>query len=911
MNKKLISTGLAAALTLTLIAPVSAFYDVEPGTVYSESIALLSDLGIISGRGDGSFDPDAPVSRAEFAKIAVEAADLSPDYGGSLFPDVPQDNWAAGYVNAAAKAGLITGLPGGYFAPNDSITYAQAITVALRLLGYNSGSIGGKYPDAYIAKASALKLDEGLTYSKDAVISRRDTALIIANTMTADTLAGGKLLENQDYSISDECVVLADYRNSGDEILTTAGTYRFDGDKELYIGKKVKLITDKDNRLIGIISVGNQPYHGVIASADQGSVTLIDDGRLEKQAFSSSTLVYWQGSETDYGNARSQFCPGDEIYYVTSGDNVVYATVKANDDSQPQTAGETDLSGYVVVSGGKTVQAVPTDIVCVYPEEQGAIVYRDKVTGVLTSASPSRENADTVTVSGVDYSVKGSLVKEQVKELAINDTVTVILGRGGSAAAVYKNSAVGNVYGISSVFGNEIICNAGDAGMTLNMENSSRVFFQGKDTSWEKVKQSVSSGMTISVYYDERGLYDYSVIEENELSLPVIASSDRENPFGNTSVVRNSKRASEADIKKYDVVYYSSALNTAYAYSDTLSGVYEKAYPDQQNPSSVKISGKVYSIETSAAASALSDIGYDTYVTLLLGRDGKIAGVKPVNDSGDVSEYGVVLSCEKKAVDGTSDYYVRMLSAGGSEQEFKSKTDYSKYAGEGAQLSFEGGYVTLKFLKNNGLAGAVSLSDNKIGSYSLSADCKIADVTYVTDSNTAVAAMAELSDIMGMKLSKSSVKGYVTNTEGEIIYIVLDNATSVNYKFGIIAENNGSSTLGYSLDLGGVEKTYSSDSNIKAGKGTPVMVQIVNSRIVNMRQLTCTVSGEGFVSISAGRVVTKGGSYDLAKNVAIYIRTDINEYRLTSVDDCDDFDIVSASVYSETSGGAGRIVILD
>ena len=111
------------------------YTDVPADKWYNNAVSTLSNMGVISGYADGTFKPDAPISRAEFAKIAVSfsnVADLS--YRG-YFADVRESDWFSGFVAAAKDAGLIEGYNDGTFKPEKAITRAEVCTIVNRTLG--------------------------------------------------------------------------------------------------------------------------------------------------------------------------------------------------------------------------------------------------------------------------------------------------------------------------------------------------------------------------------------------------------------------------------------------------------------------------------------------------------------------------------------------------------------------------------------------------------------------------------------------------------------------------------------------------------------------------------------------------------------------------------------------------------
>lgn len=97
----------------------------------------INDMGsrmVISGVGQGNFEPDREITRAEFAAIAVRALGLAPVNGTSNFADVSTSDWYCGYVKTAAEYGIITGYDAATFGPNDKITREQAMTMIARAM---------------------------------------------------------------------------------------------------------------------------------------------------------------------------------------------------------------------------------------------------------------------------------------------------------------------------------------------------------------------------------------------------------------------------------------------------------------------------------------------------------------------------------------------------------------------------------------------------------------------------------------------------------------------------------------------------------------------------------------------------------------------------------------------------------
>ncbi|NEP15951.1 MAG: DUF1565 domain-containing protein [Leptolyngbya sp. SIO4C1] len=93
----------------------------------SRYIESLSKRGLISGFGDGSFQPDAPMTRAQFAALVVNAYQPQPQRTALSFRDVPPDFWAAKAIQAAYQAEFLSGFPDYTFAPDNPVLRLQVL----------------------------------------------------------------------------------------------------------------------------------------------------------------------------------------------------------------------------------------------------------------------------------------------------------------------------------------------------------------------------------------------------------------------------------------------------------------------------------------------------------------------------------------------------------------------------------------------------------------------------------------------------------------------------------------------------------------------------------------------------------------------------------------------------------------
>jgi hypothetical protein len=155
----LIALGLTAGniAPLVVTAPASAqtaFPDVPAGYWAANFIQALVSRGVIAGFAeDGTFRPEDPVTRAQFAAMVNKAFNRSPIRGSISFVDVPAGYWATAAIQKAYTTGFLAGYPGNVFRPDERIPRAQVLVSLANGLTYASTSpvdplLAGTYSDA-------------------------------------------------------------------------------------------------------------------------------------------------------------------------------------------------------------------------------------------------------------------------------------------------------------------------------------------------------------------------------------------------------------------------------------------------------------------------------------------------------------------------------------------------------------------------------------------------------------------------------------------------------------------------------------------------------------------------------------------------------------------------------------------
>ncbi len=162
----------------------NAFSDVSDIKL-EDSISTLAQFNIINGYEDGTFRPKANITRAEFTKIICKTFLLeTSEQINEQFADVGGNHWAKDYIYTAKKLGIINGTSPTTFAPDDNITYEQAIKMIVASLGYNEEAAQkGGYPEGYIMVADELVLLDNIKYEPKELATRENIVYMIENAL--------------------------------------------------------------------------------------------------------------------------------------------------------------------------------------------------------------------------------------------------------------------------------------------------------------------------------------------------------------------------------------------------------------------------------------------------------------------------------------------------------------------------------------------------------------------------------------------------------------------------------------------------------------------------------------------------------------------------------------------------------
>ncbi len=194
-RKKVLALVLTLALALS-VAAGAAFTD-QKQIKNTEAVDMCVALNIISGYPDGSYKPGGNITRAEFTKMLCVALNggKEPTLGTavkSTFTDVrtsANSAWAEKYIESCVSQGIVSGIGGGKFAPNNNVTGSEAAKMLLVALGYkseNEGFTGSAWEVNVnvVATSKGLYEDlEGIDTSK--ALTRDNAAQMVWNALKA------------------------------------------------------------------------------------------------------------------------------------------------------------------------------------------------------------------------------------------------------------------------------------------------------------------------------------------------------------------------------------------------------------------------------------------------------------------------------------------------------------------------------------------------------------------------------------------------------------------------------------------------------------------------------------------------------------------------------------------------------
>ena len=603
MKKRVFSLLLALVLTLSAAAiPASAaesFSDVTDKKT-AQNVEVLRLLGVIEGNGAGQFNPSGLLTRAEFCKMVVvlmgKGSDAMRYKTVTIFPDVRATHWAAGYINLAVRQSepkLLAGLPDGTFQPDSYITYGQAVTILMRVLGFADQDSGGIWPDGYINLAKSTGVSAGVNLTGSANITRAQAAQLFVNVLST-----GK--DGKGY--------------------TPAGCTK--GDKEVTLvsmnGDKLRISGEKDPKTLV------RPSSSSALNGLKGYLLTNSDGKVV-------TFVPKTSSTT--GAAVSNAA-------------VILPADKSTSGISALTDGRTD---YTVYRNGvlSSVSALRKNDVVTYDAVSNTVYACDtRVTVYYESCEPSPSAPVSIKVLGGTQFEVLPTAQQSLSKFKPGKTMTILLTSDGTVAGAVENdySARGNAIGIVSGGKVQLLCGSTTIDLVLKDVKSDAANLEGK-----LVSISSSSKTSVGLYAKTGGVSGDLNVREGTLGSKQLASGVL---IFDDGVLKNLSDLTDVSVPQSRISYARTNANgeiDLIALSSTSGEKYGRAQiyskPEQEddlNGGTTEVQ-VTYLTVTSATGDVVKDVrcAYSVrsgdFVAVKLRDDGRLQTLSVLDKLGEVS----------------------------------------------------------------------------------------------------------------------------------------------------------------------------------------------------------------------------------------------------------------------------------
>ena len=322
--KRVLSLMIAFIMTAMIAIPaVSASVLPEDvvGTKYEEAVELLNALEIMVGDDTGEFRLEDHIKRSEVAKIATAIAGLT-DVAESTkaqanFPDVTASHWANGYINVSQAQNFVIGDDTGKFRPDDNITYAEAVTIMMRVLGYEpAAKSNGGFPTGYLVTAGSAGLFKGgISAPTNSIATRGIVAQLAYNALTINLMEKTGYGAYENYEVVDKTLLFdkLDVEKLTGQVVATsettlsgASTLR-DNQVQIKVDGTVKTYTTNidasehiaRNVVFYVQEEANGDYNIILISNNKNKNEEIEIKADHIEKITGTSVSYWKDKEND------------------------------------------------------------------------------------------------------------------------------------------------------------------------------------------------------------------------------------------------------------------------------------------------------------------------------------------------------------------------------------------------------------------------------------------------------------------------------------------------------------------------------------------------------------------------------------------------------------------------------------
>ncbi len=469
MKLKITVASLVTASALLFSAhAITPFTDISDPTT-AQSAQLLQLLGIVNGTSEGVYTPDRGLTRAEFCKVAVHLMgnhdQVASHMNRTIFKDVTSTHWARGYINIATQgistgdnisSGIIRGDAYGNFSPDRTITYAEAVTILMRILGHTDTSVGFgvQWYDGYLNTAQSIGLTTGISTQPNDDLNRGVSALLLDNFLHTPMVGATEnyMTSHLNCSTVEDVLVFS----ADDSTITLQDNATYSSALPLapsLVGTRVNLLLDSDGNLLSHTPSTKGSWNRVhIASTTYNSIKTSKGDTL---SISPTTLVWQNGEATTFQAVYQDLLSGIQAtahYSQTNQLEYLYLHDTPETDLNTSVLSSSNYStSYTVYKNGLLASSSDLhqyDVITLDSTSQTLRASDLKISGVYENAYPSPATPATITLMGQEFDVLSSGATD-LQNFAIGDTVTLLLSHDGKVAgALSTNTVTNNLVGI-------------------------------------------------------------------------------------------------------------------------------------------------------------------------------------------------------------------------------------------------------------------------------------------------------------------------------------------------------------------------------------------------------------------------------------------------------------------------------
>ena len=834
--KKLLALVLALVMSMSLVTISNAAFKDADKIDYKEAVDVMNAVGVFIGDEKGNFNAKENLTREQAAKIIAylelgsKAADAL--VGGATFTDVASSRWSAGFVGYCAQAGIVSGVGDGKFDPAGQLTALQFGKMLLVELGYDAkaaGMVGADWAINTSKLMASTKLMDKIDGSVNQVLTREKAAQMCVNALKAPTVEystkGSSIIVNGaeiNFGASVPTYVtntIAKEQTISKQTLTNSNAYTIELGEKLFKDLKLNRTADDFGRPANewfwkAAKVGTYADKADLSYTEKVKLgTIYSDLGLGEKVLAKNVTVYVDG---DKGTLAKDISKGEdtkiggqgtltEVYY-DSGDNtaVICHINYYIGEVQKTVAATASKDAYIVIAtdsvkpdGAAGVENFTTDAkfdddVAVYytysesADEIKSVAVCETVSGTVTeaqNAKTAKEDTANVTISE-KYKAAAKFVGEEVSDSMVKYDYKVYLDGNNNMLKIEKVSKLSNEYALVRATQGKNVFSSNKAQVVF-ADGTEKVVSTAKD--YNKVSSYQIPNNTIVTWTEEDGVYTFQPVE-NKGNVTVRAT-DLNATANNTLVVTNNKAG--MTIKDKTINANSNTILVLYDKKDdsytTYTGI--KEMPSIATKATVEADVYYYCNSGSMATILFVDVDNDTIVAGA-GRNAiYLAGASRSNliqnSTGNYYEYNAIVDDEITTVKVDKTTKVGSKYAYELDGMFKSYNvnskgvitsltahdTYGSVAADKAQYLAGDGlnkvsadYTVIIDTKASGKNATITC-DEKATFYYVDKDGKITEITYknvTKDENDKVYAFVD--DYMVKQLVVFEVKDTNTNT---------------------------------------------------------------------------------------------------------------------------------------------------